>query len=611
MLPAWLDKPAVYLFVIGGLAALSTVPFIVSDADRWDLNGHIQEAELQADMLPVLSYWNGYHGLGYEPYSSYSLLPRLVTGAFSKLIGVETAVKAFLVIAWVSTPYALHRFFAVGASTGMVRLWTTVTFCSLYFLPSSLGYSYQAAFYVGNYASTLGFPLLLLSVASLMQRRYRRAGVLSALTVLTHALSGVLLVGVLLCFVVYDADAWVALAGFGLSGFWLVPFVFRSGHYEVLTFVDHFATGMLTLILGLGAYAWYAWRGETVIWQRALFLAGLGITAITMYGLVDVEAWQRVPMHFHRLFIPAALFVLAALSPFISGVSTSMTRYAVAGVLVVTIVLTYPILGGAVYERASGEALPSVGQRVMFDQTVGPSLGWHSLPYSYMRGEKSVLPPLFVEAAPTATPVFVLQQAVQNGPVPSWGVERYDLTESSRAAILADRGTVLDMLGVDTVVELRCSAVKPSCVDVDRRNASLVSTHLDIRRGSSTSDAAEWMVAENKSVQVNAPVPEGEGTASLAGHSKAYNEVNVTVDAQNRTPIFVSMAHSDAWSVERGNASVQPAEPFGMVVFAEDDFTLTYTSVRWVHGVGLALSLVSSLVLCYPGHVARRGLLND
>lgn len=585
-----------YVWLLTALVFLSTVPFLLSDTARWDLHGHIQEAELQADMLPSVSYWNGYHGTGYEPYSSYSVLPRLLPALLSFVVPIELAVKWLLVAAWTAVPYAVSKLFSRAVSGGRLALYTSLVVAALYALPLNLGYTFLAAFTVGNFASILAFPLLLIALSELVGGRYWRVAWLSALLTCTHALSAVFFFGVLLCFAVFDWEAVVGLAGYGVAGFWAVPFLVKSGHYEVFTFVEHAVVAGVFFTAVVAAYGTLSLlKNGREAWQDALFLAMNGVVAATFFRWVNPAAWASLPMHFHRLFVPAALIGVVAVVRFVDW---EVSWYEAAGVLVVfSAFLAWGASGiASTWHEEAYNDVPSAEGRVLFSGTLGQSPHWHAAPYEYIRDGVAALPGLFVEASPVAEGVFVVQDALQGRRMPSWGVQRYDLSADAYRHVRSRLPRIVDLLGVRTVASLRCLG-GASCVSTASVNGSVVSADF-VREGSSDVSVAEWVLSSREKV-VAPDVPNRSGDAELVSVRDAWNEVDVSVDSEKPVPVFVSVSYSDGWraSTESAAVPVRRAEPFGVVVIAQDDFTLSYDGWRSEHAAGLLISVLSVIVL--------------
>ena len=594
-------------WLVAAVFVAVALPFVFSSVERWDLVAHLQEAEFQLEMLPSIVYWNPYVNLGYEPFSSYALLPRLLTAIFGLVFGVGLALKLFLVVSWTAYPFALRFLFESFLDETKSFAALCITAGCLFATSIGLGYGFYSAFLIGNFASIIGFPLFLVALALILRQRYLGAAVMVGVTLLTHVLSGLLLVAIVMVAAYVDRRAWRALTGIGVAGIWVIPALW-TGYYDVATYGELWSTmpifvGPFVLFNLIWAWLYGSSRVEDI-----LLFSALGIFGATVYAGWDIEGWKMIPIHYHRLYIPMGIFVLILTLDKVDITSRSKAIGVSLAALVTGLLIGLPNIERA-YFHSQVESVPVDEADRMFilndpfyGADVEERLNWHNVNYDYIRHHQmSVLPGLFIEASPEGEFIFAVQEGLAPTDVAQWGAKMTrPFPRQLRRRIRENSGRIFELLGVDTSVVLKgCGKqIKPSCIKSDSHPSSLVDIPRQLGAWDSRPrDRVAWLFRPSPPVYgEGAPTGANSGEAKVIEKSEHLNELEVSVDSSSEIPIHVKISYSKAWhaeTVDGESLEVDKAFPAGMIVETSEDFVLKHKALRLDTLFGGLLTLFS------------------
>lgn len=576
----------VYLLTAAYLCTL--LPFLVSDATRWDHNAHIYEAELQAEQLPVLDYWNFGDGYGYAPYTSYSILPKLLTALLGSILGFQLAYKLLVLTAWLSVPLTIHHHFS-GKSEHRVSM-VTVVACTLPLIVTrDYGFDIHSAAVVGNFASILAFPFAIFTLTQLDRKNYVLAALLFATTLLTHVLTGIVLLVIILSYVWYDTKALTTLLGLSSTGFWLVPF-FLDGYYSVTPYIASQWYGIIITFL--------SWLVLTALIIFAQFEVGpkyLAFSGITGLFLLVLHSWTYtdiVPMHYHRLYPFLALLFLSILGQRITLENTLVKRIFVvifvltAGITTISLITDLP--------RDSPQAVEKGGNTVFFEALPQNQQFWHNPTYDTIRNGSRAIPGMFVEAHRTRELVFELQRVVSDTPTGFWGGPFSTFSTDTRRQIEQNKSLFYELLSFDTVLEKTCSDA-PTCYEKQSVNTSMVRTPRKVQPLSDAPNThLDWLQRPGLYSTLTY-----EGDRTFTPYRVLDERQKIRVHPTSNTTYIAIQPHTgwNAETLQGEELQIHEVQPVGMIIRSDDPFYLQYTSFRFTHVAGIAISLPSLLTL--------------
>lgn len=599
-------------------------PFLLSQADSWDMVGHLAHASLQREMLPQLVFWNPYFYSGYEQFTAYPPLLSLLVAVLSYPLGLVTAFKLVTVLAWVALPAALYYLYRSILNSRRALIGTAITSLILVVLPQQIGGTFFSTFVVGNVANTLGLVLFALCLGSILRDDLRRAIPLLALLVITHMIAAVVLSLFIGAKLLRERQGWTLLLGYGMAAFWLIPSLldtFRdiSTHDDYPLTVFEYAVYLFLLI----GYLSYRRRSPDRRVDSLVLALGLLFFLVGVLRHLSLELWQTVPMHFHRVKIYSIVVVVPVLLRMIPGPKNnkwvapekSMLLRA-TGVLVSVVIVVAAF--GKPHVLAPPYEPPELtvdGDRVLTVEGIPDVPHWHNLRHHLAAQGHAVSKGLFIEASPDAPFLLTLEQFLdREHRVPlRWGIDW-------SSAILADPDIeervpfLLDIFGIQSIV------TNSSLVDADvgvpgassgeykvieRRDQALVSlAEYPIKFSGGPLGDRDWRTLtrqwfhEGAELLVVDSAPfdiSKHGSVDLISSENHFNTLVVSIDATQPIPVFIRMGYSDKWHAFSGGRElpVYRVTPNNMLIMAQEDFELQFEPLNGFNWVGLIVSILS------------------
>jgi len=598
-------------------------PFLLSQADSWDMVGHLAHANMQREMLPELIFWNPYFFSGYEQFTVYPPLLSLLVAVLSFPLGLVSAFKLVTVLAWMALPAALYYLYRSLLGSRGALIGTTIASLILVLLPQQIGGTFFSTLVVGNVANALGLVLFTLCLGSILRDDFKKAIPLVALLVITHMIAAVVLSLFIATKLLVERQGWTLLLGYGMAAFWLMPSLLGTFR-DISTHDDYPLTVfeyIVYLVLLIG-YLFYRRRSPDRRFDSLVLALGILFFLVGVLRHLSVELWQAIPMHFHRVkvysivvMVPVFLRMIPEPKSSESGARAKSMLLRVTGLLasvvIVVAALAKPHVLGPPYEAPE---LKVDGNRVLTVEGIPEVPYWHNLRHLLATEGHGVSKGLFIEASPDAPFLLSLEQFLDREhrlPL-RWGIDWVSSLPAD-GHIEERVRFLLDVFGIQSIVTNRSLVSADLGVSgassgryfvIERADQAMVShAGYPIKfSGGPLSDrdwqtlTRQWFQAGAEILVVDAAPLEfsGRGSADLVGPEKHFNTLAISVDATEPIPVLIRMGYSDKWRAIAGERElpVYRVTPNAMLVVAQEDFELHFEPLNGLNWIGLIVSIL-------------------